>query len=544
MSASDLALGASNVPESLIARVRMRILGARGWILASVMVACLSTGLIHQRLYEPLYNATTLLAIAPEHGPDGTPVPQTKLSLNTEAAVLRSTLLVQRTVTALDLTRDTEFAGHVRHPAVSMLARLGSVATPPAAIRDGAARQRQTTQRLQRRITVRLLPDSQVLSLTVATRDPAKSSRIANHLAWSYLADRAKAQRLKQTIWSAFQPPLKTAMTDADLLYTASDIPAASPAALLLQPWSFDRILSPATDAAPQTLTSLPALLLAAGLIGLLLPSVGIAIHEAFYTRFRTADELEAATGLPVLGQIPELSDRRRDPLDYAMRKPSSLLSEAVRDLRTSVLQGPGGTDPRVIVVTSSVPHEGKSTTSAMLAQNLAAWGRKVLLIEADIRRQTFSRMFDIQNQRGILSVLAGLTTMEDAVIRPDGMSIDVLVGEASSTNAADILATHRFAAFLQTARQTYDYIIIDTPPVLVVTDARVITPWADAVLYAVHWESTPREQVSRGLQELRNIGVHPSGLILSRVNQKRMERYGYERNYGPYAQKSHYYIG
>ncbi|MHA3914939.1 polysaccharide biosynthesis tyrosine autokinase [Halovulum sp. GXIMD14793] len=299
------------------------------------------------------------------------------------------------------------------------------------------------------------------------------------------------------------------------------------------------RAIVPLYPAAPQK----PLILALAAILGAGLGTAWVLARAQWVASFRRIEDLEEATGRPVLGQIPQLAERNRNVVDFVLRKPSSQLAEAVRDLRTSVLLSSRKAQPQVIAVTSSVPHEGKSMTSIMLAQNMAGWGKKVLLIEADIRRQTFQRYLGADPQRGILSVLAGICEVDEAIFRPDGMSIDVLFGESSSTNAADIFATERFEQFLAKMRDRYDYIILDTPPVLVVTDARVIAPTTDAVIYAVRWNATRRAQVRRGLQMLQSINGPVTGLVLTRVDQRRMEKLGYGRRYGSYARKSQYYV-
>ena len=382
------------------------------------------------------------------------------------------------------------------------LGRLIGVAQA-SAMDDIAAGARRAVETLGHWAEVDRAGDSRIVRLAVRTRDPAVSSQLANRMITLYLSGRAMDV-------AAGRPPV--------------------------------RIVAPARPPSGPDRGATGLVLGVCGLIGLLAPAALSVSREAVRAGYRTVEELEADTDLPVLGQLPEPADKRRTPLDIALRKPGSHLAEAVRGVRTAVLQDKAEGERRVIVVTSSVPHEGKSTASALLSQNLSAWGRRVLLVEADIRRQSFRTMFSLGARPGLLSVLAGLSELDETVLRPDGLSIDVLLGEASSTNAADILATQRFPAFLAVALERYDYVVIDTPPVLVVPDARIVAPFADAVLYTVQWEQTRRALVHRGLEELRLAGARPTGLILNRVDQKRMERYGYGLDYGDYGRKSGYY--
>lgn len=285
-----------------------------------------------------------------------------------------------------------------------------------------------------------------------------------------------------------------------------------------------------------------PLVLALSGMLGLFLGSALILFREMRQTTFRTSSEIEAMTGYPVLGSIPQIGRRQGPPLDHVAKNPSSPLAEAVRNLRTSILLSDPDTPPRVIMVTSSVPDEGKSAAALMLAQNLAAMGRSVLMVEADIRRPVCAEMFSRRGHEGLLSLLSESTTPAEAIFRPEGMQFDMLVGENATTNAADLFSHYRFERFLEIMREQYDHIVIDTAPVLVVPDARVIAPRTDAVLYAVQWDRTDRALVRRGLKMFESLRIGISGLVLTRVNERRMEQYGSGAPYGEYAGQAAYY--
>ncbi|MEM9431705.1 MAG: polysaccharide biosynthesis tyrosine autokinase [Pseudomonadota bacterium] len=372
---------------------------------------------------------------------------------------------------------------------------VADVGTDPVVAREAA---------LLRALNVRIEPGTHLLRLAAVTPDPELSQRIANAVLDAHLALRLGLTGV---------PPLA--------VVARADAPLVPNPLRPFGPWA-----------------------LALGLTGLLLPAALTLLREVGRTGFRTPEEVEGETGLPVLGRLPSSGERRRPPVETVSRKPASHLSEAVRGLRTSILLGGPARDPRVVVVTSSVPEEGKSTAAALLAQTMARWGRRVLLIEADIRRQSFAHMFELEPGPGILSVLADLLPLEAAVRRPDGHSFDILLGEAAaSTNAADILATGRFQRFLEEARSVYDCVVIDTPPVLLVPDARIVAPQADALLYIVRWERTHRAQVTRGLEELRQVGAEPAGIVLNRIDQQQLERDGLGDSYGGVRARSHYYL-
>lgn len=297
------------------------------------------------------------------------------------------------------------------------------------------------------------------------------------------------------------------------------------------------RILSQSTIPGGPAAPNKNLIIILALLSGVVFGAVTALAWELSHNTFRTADDLELITGYTVLGQIPAIpANKRSNVLKYLVEKPTSAAAEAIRNLRTSTLLADLDEPPQIIMSTSSIPGEGKTTQSISLAQNLSGLGKKVLLIEGDIRRRVFSQYFDIANKKGLLSVLSKETTLEDAVVRVDQLSADILIGEQSKTNAADVFSSQAFLDFIADLRTQYDYIIIDTPPVLVVPDARVIGQAVDSILYTVKWDSTTKRQVIEGLKSFENVNLKVSGLVLGQINARRMARYGYGDSYGSYS--------
>jgi capsular exopolysaccharide synthesis family protein len=285
------------------------------------------------------------------------------------------------------------------------------------------------------------------------------------------------------------------------------------------------------------------SLIIAVSLIlGAVFGSCGALLWEMRQNGYRQARDLEVDTGLIVMGQIPLLpTENRRQGLDYLANKPTSAAAEAVRNLRTSVLLSGLDKTPKVIMTTSSLPAEGKTTISFALAQNLVGLGKKVLLVEGDIRRPVASEYLNVKNAKGLMSILLNETSLEEAVIRDTILGADILVSETSKVNAADILSSQRFVEFLETARNAYDFVFIDTPPVLVVPDARVVAQHADMVLFTVQWDKTTKAQVRDALRMFETVGIVINGVVLNRIDPKGMKRYGYGDSYGAYGSK--YYI-
>lgn len=264
-------------------------------------------------------------------------------------------------------------------------------------------------------------------------------------------------------------------------------------------------------------------------ILGLMAGSGAVLLREMAQNTFRTSEDLEHKTGYSVLGQIPKISAKhRKNVLEYITQKPNSVAAESVRNLRTSLLLANLDTPPKVIMSTSSVPGEGKTTQSITLAQNFAGLGAKVLLIEGDLRRRVLDEYFGHDQKHGFLSVISGDIPLEEAIVHDAALQADILYGEPIKINAADLFSSNKFAEFIKGLREQYDHIIIDTPPVLAVPDARVIGQLVDAVIYTVKWDSTPHRQVLDGLKSLDRVNVRISGLVLSQIDGSKLKRYGY----------------
>lgn len=297
------------------------------------------------------------------------------------------------------------------------------------------------------------------------------------------------------------------------------------------------RILSEATPG-QQVAPRKSRILALSMILGIMAGSALVLLREYTQNTYRTAEELERATGMTVLGQIPRIPARGRPAtIQYLATKPTSAPSEAIRNLRTSVLLSNVDNPPRIIMSTSSIPGEGKTTLAIAMAQNLAGLNKKVILIEGDIRRRTFGEYFpQAREQGGLLSVISGKQTLEQAVWKHPDAGIDVLMGERSHVNAADVFSSESFRHLIEQLRDTYDYAIIDTPPVLVVPDSRVIGQHVDAIIYSVNWDRTTRTQVQEGLRQFATVNLRVTGLVLSQIDPAGMKRYGYGDKYGAYS--------
>jgi len=296
------------------------------------------------------------------------------------------------------------------------------------------------------------------------------------------------------------------------------------------------RILSRAVLPVQPSAPKKGRIVIIAMLTGCVIGCVLVLIREMRQTGFRSAQEAEQAVGITVFAQIPKAPfTRRKRILNYLASKPTSAMVEAVRNLRTSVLLSNMDNPPQVIMMTSSLPGEGKTTQSLALSQSFSGMEKKVLLIEGDIRRRTFQEYFNLKGHPGLVTAVTGDLPLDDIVIHSEDLGVDILLGEKTTVNAADFFSSGRFRTFLSQLRSRYDVIIIDTPPVLVVPDARVIGPMADAVIYAIHWNKTTRAQLEEGVHSLQSVDIKISGLSLNQIDMRKAQNYGgkYSELYG-----------
>jgi capsular exopolysaccharide synthesis family protein len=251
---------------------------------------------------------------------------------------------------------------------------------------------------------------------------------------------------------------------------------------------------------------------------------------------FRSAPQLETLAGAPVLGSIPSIGRRvrRRDVLKRFRESPRSSLAEAARSLRTSVLFSNVDTPPNLVMFTSSVPREGKSTTSMLMALTSQQMGKSAIIVDCDLRRPALAGLFDADDGKpGLFTLLEGNASTEEAIFEEPETGLNVLTSKPSeprtTVNAADILASRRFGALIADLRTSYDLVILDAPPALLVADARILAGLVDAVVYTVRWDRTPRGAVLEGLKDLRSVGAPIAGTTLTLVDESRAEKYAYD---------------
>ena len=287
-------------------------------------------------------------------------------------------------------------------------------------------------------------------------------------------------------------------------------------------------------------------LIIAVVLIGsLFLGVVLVFVLEQLDNTFRGADQIEQMTGIPAIGMIPLLTGGilgRTDVGRYPSQKPGSATTESVRSLRTSLMLSNVDAPPKVVGITSTVPSEGKSTLAAWLAQVAATSGQRVLLVDCDLRRPTIHRTFNVDNEHSIVELLAGECQVDQVIKKDEETGIYLLPAKNTQANALDLLSSAHMADNVNALREHFDLIVLDAPPVLAVSDAKVIGLMADKMLYVVKWDGTPRGLVQAGLKETIESGIDLAGTVLSQVNVKKHSKYGYGDSGYYYGRYKDYY--
>ena len=272
----------------------------------------------------------------------------------------------------------------------------------------------------------------------------------------------------------------------------------------------------------PQLIPTLLAALLGSAALGVI---VALAV-ELYDTGFRSAEQLEVETAMPVLALVPRV--KHRNPALTVIDRPRSAFAEAVRSIQTRLLLlSPEIGNPKVIQMISSEANEGKSVLAASLARQWAALGRKVLLLDADFRRSQVARMMQLQASPGLSDVLLGEANLDAAIQHDPSSSADVIVAGEQPIERLD-LGNRKLKGLIEQVREQYDFIVIDSPPSLAPADAEVIAGVADSTVMVVRWGQTRRGVVRYSLDKIGKFGGSVHACVLSMVDLKKHASYSY----------------
>src|SRR5438105_4024136 len=289
-----------------------------------------------------------------------------------------------------------------------------------------------------------------------------------------------------------------------------------------------DAAEEPPWPAYPRKRTNVTYGLLAAALLAGML---GFVI-EALDTCLKTPDDIKVQLGLPFLGLVPQL--RRRE-----FAKPSPMINhhvpgmfpEALRAIRTNVLFSFAEGSAKTLVITSTAPEEGKTMVAANLAIALAMTSQRVLLVDADMRRPKIHQLFALDQEAGLSNVLIGSAKANDAVKKTTVPKLWVLPAGRVPPNPPELLGSPRFAELMAAFRENFDWVLLDSPPVLAVTDACVLAHTSSAVLFVVGADLVTRGAAKTALEQLDAAGARYIGAVMNRAEIRRHPHY-YSRYY------------
>ncbi|WGL15236.1 polysaccharide biosynthesis tyrosine autokinase [Microbulbifer bruguierae] len=263
-----------------------------------------------------------------------------------------------------------------------------------------------------------------------------------------------------------------------------------------------------------------------------------VVLLELLKSGIRDPQDVGRKLGLPLLGIVPEVSsvDDNGLPLYSYFDGAHGQFSEAIRSLRTGVVLSRFDNKAEVICITSSAPSEGKTTISINLSFSLGQL-EKVLLIDADMRRPSLGRRFEVAPSRpGLADLLSGRFSIEECILRDKKSGVDIIPAGIRPEDPQRLLGSSQFQNVMKELRQKYDRIIIDTPPVQAVSDVLVISKIACSLLYVVRAEDTRIGVIRAGISRLMSLGVKPEGVILNSVAMKRRGGYA-DQYYGYYPE-------
>lgn len=310
------------------------------------------------------------------------------------------------------------------------------------------------------------------------------------------------------------------------------------------------RVVDPAVDPLKPIRPNGPLSMALAAMLGLMLGVGAVVGREYMDTAVHTREEVQQATGLNVLGVIPTMTletaqanggrwpwrsrrqqqEARLEPRLMATRDPRSPVSEAYRSLRTNITFSRPDETPKTLVFTSSMPGDGKSTTAMNLAITLAQQGLKLLLVDTDMRRGELNTAFGEPREPGLSELLLGRVEAGEAVRRIDleqGATLDFLATGTLPPNPAELLGSAKMRSVLEGMEERYDSIILDAPPLNVVTDAAVLGTNADGVLLVVRAGISDRDSIDYAIDQLEHVRAPLLGVVLNDVDYRRQSYYG-----------------
>jgi len=421
-------------------------------------------------------------------------------------------------------------------------------------------------ENLKKTISVELIPGTQLLDVSVENADPILATAIANSLG-SVFAERIRelqSQRysatqagLTQQV-SAMEEQIATTTRDLEL---ENDSTRKSQLEARLTEYrrlysnlvtNYEQVRLAEAQTSVNVVVSQPAVVpnkpvrpdiikntLFASLAGMLLTIVTLTFIEVLDDTLKNPDKIRQEFNLPILGMIA--THNVDDQKIITLSQPRSPVAEAFRSIRTNITFASVDKPLRRILVTSATPGDGKTTVVTNLAVTLAQGERKVVLIDSDLRRPQVNHRLGLSNQPGLSQLFVQkLDTIQEVIQENEVPGLAVITAGDVPPNPSELLMSNKMNQILDRLTQEYDLVLIDTPPVLSVTDAVALAPKMDGLIVVIKPGKTRKRDLRNALEQLRGVGARVLGLVLNGVD---LDNRKYNYYYGEhYSQYSHYY--
>ena len=279
----------------------------------------------------------------------------------------------------------------------------------------------------------------------------------------------------------------------------------------------------------------LPLVLILSTVLGIFTILLHSIMREKFDVHVKTPEDISEQSELPLFGIIPFVEDKEKYNSAYVLEDTSSTASEAFRAVRTNLdyIVSPHGS--KVVLITSSVPNEGKTAVAANLASVIGMSEKKAIILSLDLRRPEMHHKFGLSNKVGMSDVLSGKAALKDVIWKHEiHPNLHIITSGRIPPNPAELLASGRMQEVIHELRKEYDYVILDTPPVNYVSDAAVLFKYADMILFVVKSEFTSKEQLRELDSMTKKLGLENVGVILNSVKSKnnKLEQFDYKYLY------------
>lgn len=475
----------------------------RTWVVVAAVVITTGIAMLYVLTATKTYEAEADILVTPV--PAGSTTLQSLGLISTSSEPLREIETVARLLTTNEV-------------AASALPKLQAL--PEAA----------DTDELLTHVSAEPVAESNIVAISATAETPESAAQIANVFVDTAIADRTDQLHSRvETAIAQLTTQLQGNPPDGDAL-------KAQLAELRLLQSQNDPTLQVASRAEPPTrqLSPRPALSVAGGLLAGLILGIGAAFaYQALDPRLRREEQLRRLYRLPILARIPREGTDNPAPLSPTALSPAA--GEAYRTLRGTLAAAArrGRTDGRVILVTGSSPSEGKTTTAVNLATSLALSGKRVVMIEADLRRPAIREALGVPQGPGVVSVLIESTTIDEALIttKTYGANLGLLLADYESDWVSELFSLPSTAHMIEQARARADFVIIDSPPLTDVVDALPLTTYVDDVLIVVRLGKTRLDKLSQLGELFAEIGVRPVGFALVGTPRPTKSDYHYYRD-------------